>query len=136
MLVDVHGSFYNDDDLDTLRYIITLLKQKRNYTWVRERLTAEFGAGDLLNSNHETEPEQPEEPTIQAAPYITEAQVIEPEASMPDAMPSADYADHASRRLPAGRGAVLSRRGGRAKAHLPRYHGHAVGMADLYQECA
>lgn len=94
VMVDVTWDrFYNDDDLDTLRYIITLLKQKRNYAWVRERLTVEFGAGDLLHSNDETEPAQPEQPTSQAAPSIAEAQVIEPEPSMPDAMPSADYAD-------------------------------------------
>ena len=56
---ELWDGIYNDDDLDTLRYSITLLKQKRNYAWVRERLTVEFGTGDLLHSADETEPEQP-----------------------------------------------------------------------------
>src|SRR5215212_2243666 len=46
MVDETCDRFYNDDDLDTVRYIITLLKQKRNYAWVRERLTIEFGMGD------------------------------------------------------------------------------------------
>src|SRR6476646_7757131 len=52
---DIWDRFYNDDDLDTLRYIITLLKQKRNYAWVRERLAVAFGVGDLTHSIHQTE---------------------------------------------------------------------------------
>src|SRR3954470_9992921 len=60
MVDETWDRFYNDDDLDTVRYIITLLKQKRSYAWVRERLTIEFGVGDLAHSNDESEQEQPE----------------------------------------------------------------------------
>src|SRR5215212_9538102 len=58
MADELWDRIYNDDDLDMLRYIITLLKQKRNYAWVRERLTAEFGSGDLDHTTDETEHEQ------------------------------------------------------------------------------
>ena len=54
MMIDVTwDQLYNDNDLDTLRYIITLLKQKRNYAWVGERLTIQFGAGDLAQRHAE-----------------------------------------------------------------------------------
>jgi hypothetical protein len=46
MVGEAWDRFYSDDDLDMLRYIIILLKQNRHYSWVRERLTVEFGAGD------------------------------------------------------------------------------------------
>jgi MerR HTH family regulatory protein len=84
MIIDeLSDRSYNDDDLYRLRYIIALLKQKRNYTWVRERLTVEFGAGDLLHSNNETQPHPP----------IADTQVIEPEPDMPDEMPWIATAD-------------------------------------------
>ena len=50
MVGDAWDRFYNDDDLDTLRYIIVLLKQNRNYAWVRERLAVEYGAGEALSA--------------------------------------------------------------------------------------
>ena len=52
---DTWDRFYNDDVLDTLRHIIVLLKQNRNYAWVRERLTAEFGAGEVVAMSDEAE---------------------------------------------------------------------------------
>jgi hypothetical protein len=90
MVDETWDRFYNDDDLDVLRYIITLLKQKRNYAWVRERLTVEFGAGDMLHSNDETELEQP---ASQAATPSAEVHVIEPEPQMPDEIPFTDHVD-------------------------------------------
>jgi hypothetical protein len=83
--------FYNDDDLDVLRYIIMLLKQKRNYAWVRERLTVEYGAGDMLHSIDETELEQP---ASQAATPSAEVHMAKSEPQMPDEMPFTDHADH------------------------------------------
>lgn len=93
MVDELWDRIYNDDDLDTLRYSITLLKQKRNYAWVRERLTIEFGTGDLLHSADEPELKQSEQPASQAAPDIAAAQVIAPEPHMPDKIPFADHAD-------------------------------------------
>jgi hypothetical protein len=55
MVGEAWDRFYNDDDLDTLRYIIVLLKQNRNYAWVRERLTVEYGTGDVTNTRNEVE---------------------------------------------------------------------------------
>jgi hypothetical protein len=93
MIDGVWDRFYSDDDLDTLRYIITLLKQKRNYDWVRERLAVEFGAGDLAQPTDEAEQEQPEQPAGQATPHSAEARVIEPEPHLHDEMPYDDYAN-------------------------------------------
>jgi hypothetical protein len=67
--------FYNDDDLDTLRYIIILLKQKRNYSWVRDRLTVEFGTGEMAGSNHEPEMAGPEQPAGERAAYVAAATI-------------------------------------------------------------
>src|SRR3954454_14600650 len=75
MVDETWDRFYNDDDLDTVRYIITLLKQKRNYAWVRERLTIEFGAGDLAHDTDESEPGQPDQ---------ADSQVLESDPSVAD----------------------------------------------------
>ena len=128
---------YNDDDLDALRYIITLLKQKRNYAWVRERLAVEFGAGDLLQSNGEAELEQPEQPASQAAPHIAEGPVIEPEPQTPDEMPSADRADRSEPDDPPPADAphVVEAEVVEPEAHIPPDITAMLSrMADLYQE--
>src|SRR6185503_6596346 len=78
MVDELWDRIYNDDDLDMLRYIITLLKQKRNYAWVREHLTVEFGSSDLDPSTGEAEQEQMEQPgrpASQPAPPMAEARV-------------------------------------------------------------
>ena len=138
VMVDVTWDrFYNDDDLDIVRYIITLLKQKRNYAWVRERLTVEFGAGDLLQSNDEAEQEQPEQPTSQAAPHITEERVIEPEPHMPDEMPYADYADRFEPNAPQPSDVphVVEAEVIEPESHVPPDVTAMLSrMADLYQE--
>jgi hypothetical protein len=135
MMIDVTwDQLYNDDDLDTLRYIISLLKQKRNYAWVRERLTVEFGAGDLLHSNRETEPEQP---ANQAAPHNAEAQAIEPEPHMPDEMPFADYADRFEPNAPRPKDAshVVEAEVVEPESPVPPDIAAMLSrMADLYQE--
>jgi hypothetical protein len=121
--------FYNDDDLDTLRYIITLLKQKRNYAWVRERLTVEYGVGDLLQPNDEAEPEQPEQPAGQAAPYVAEEHL--------DEMPSADYTDRfePSDPQPADAPYVVEAEVVEPEAHIPPDIAAMLSrIADLYQE--
>src|SRR5262249_13970117 len=100
--------FYNDDDLDALRYIIILLRQNRNYTWVRERLTLEFGAGETANASRESaaaESRQPasedaghtaaqatelQQPPDEAAPHMAEAEVLEPDPGHSEAKPYAD----------------------------------------------
>jgi hypothetical protein len=125
---------YNDDDLDTLRYIITLLKQKRNYAWVREQLTVEFGAGDLLHSNQET---APEESAHQAAPHSAEAQGSKPEPQMPGEMPYADYANpsepHSSQ--PTDAPHVIEAEVVEPESHVPPDIAAMLSrMADLYQE--
>jgi hypothetical protein len=84
---------YNDEDLDALRYIITLLKQKRSYTWVRERLTAEFGMGDVGHATDPIEQEQPEQTAIRDEPTIVEAHVAEPEPHMPHQVADAGDAE-------------------------------------------
>ncbi|HEU5099583.1 MAG TPA: hypothetical protein VFU22_11220 [Roseiflexaceae bacterium] len=54
---------YTDDDLDILRYVIVLLRQNRNYAWVRERLTVEYGAGEALTARDPSSGFEPEQPT-------------------------------------------------------------------------
>jgi hypothetical protein len=140
MVDEIWDRFYNDDDLDILRYIITLLKQRRNYAWVRERLTVEFGADDLAHSKDETEREQsgqPEQPASEAAPHITEAQVIEPEPGMPDEMPYADYADRLEPNdtQPADAPHVVEVEVVEPDSHVPPDIAAMLSrMADLYQE--
>jgi MerR HTH family regulatory protein len=101
--------FYNDDDLDTLRYIIVLLKQNRNYSWVRERLTIEFGADELSSANNQAETaeseqpiaepsvviaeaREPEQPTSAEAPYAAEGGAQEPKPPGPQQTAHADAA--------------------------------------------
>ncbi len=140
MVDETWDRFYNDDDLDTVRYIITLLKQKRNYAWVRERLTLEFGAGDPVHSNDEAEQEQAEQldqPASQAAPHITEAQVIEPEPQIADELPGADYADRFESHGPAPADApyVVEAEVIEPESQVPPDIAAMLSrMADLYQD--
>lgn len=137
MVDEIWDRFYNDDDLDTLRYIVTLLKQKRNYAWIRERLTTELGAGNLVHSNDEAEQAQPEQPASQAAPHIAEAQVIEPEPRMPDEMPYADYADRFAPNdpQPADAPHVVEAEVVEPESHVPPDIAAMLSrMTDLYQE--
>jgi len=69
--------YYNDEDLDTLRYIIALLRQNRNYTWVRERLAAEYGASEAVNAGDETDGTEPEQPVPEKGPHMAKAEAIE-----------------------------------------------------------
>ncbi len=137
---EIWDRFYNDDDLDALRYIITLLKQKRNYAWVRERLTVEFGAGDLAYSNDDADPEQAELlelPTNQAAPHIAEARVIEPEPRMTDDLPDADDADRfvPNDPQPADAPYVIDAEVVEPAPHVPPDIAALLSrMAELYQE--
>jgi hypothetical protein len=143
MVDEIWDRLYNDDDLDTLRYIITLLKQKRNYAWVRERLTVEFGAGDLAHANDEAEQDQPEQsgqpeqPASQAGPHVAEAQVIDPEPRMPDEIPYADYADRFAPNAPPPDDAphVVEAEVIEPESHVPPDIAAMLSrMADLYQE--
>jgi hypothetical protein len=137
MVDEIWDRFYNDDDLDTLRYIITLLKQKRNYAWVRERLTVEFGVCDPAHSTDEAEQEQPEAPASPAAPHIAAARVIEPEPRMPDEMPYADYADRfePNDSQPADAPHVVEAEVVEPESHVPPDIAAMLSrMADLYQE--
>jgi hypothetical protein len=151
MVDEIWDRYYNDEDLDTLRYIITLLKQKRNYAWVRERLTIEFGAGDcdLGHSNDETEPEQPEQPASleqpqqaeqaasQAATHMAEAQVDEPGPHIPDGVPDTDYADRFEPNdpQPADEPHVVEAEVVEPESHVPPDIAAMLSrMADLYQE--
>ena len=138
MMIDVTWDrSYNDGDLDTLRYIITLLKQKRDYAWVRERLIAEFGGDDLLHSSNETGLEQPEQPTSQAAPDNAEAQVVEPEPDTPQAMPFADHADRFERNdtQPEDASYVIEVEVIEPESHVPPdVTAMLTRMADLYQD--
>ena len=137
MVDEIWDRFYNDDDLDTLRYIITLLKQKRNYAWVRERLIAEFGGDDLLHSSNETELEQMEQPTSQATPHNAEAEFIEPEPGIPHAMPFADHADRfePNHAKPEDASYVIEAEVIEPESHVPPdVTAMLTRMADLYQE--
>jgi hypothetical protein len=112
MVSDTWDRFYNDDDLDTLRYIIVLLKQNRNYSWVRERLTVEYGVGGAWQTEREKAPEMAEAEAIElefgaskrtvhaedteafeatdapedaadGAPHVIDAEVVEPATHVP-----------------------------------------------------
>jgi hypothetical protein len=128
---------YNDEDLDTLRYSITLLKQKRNYAWVRERLAAEFGSGDLDPSNDQAEQEQMELPASQPVPPMAEARGVEPEPRVPDEMPNAEYADRFEPDTPPPADAphVVEAEVVEPESHVPPDIAAMLArMADLYQE--
>ncbi|MEO7908534.1 MAG: hypothetical protein ABIV47_02680 [Roseiflexaceae bacterium] len=138
MVDELWDRIYNDDDLDTLRYIITLLKQKRNYAWVRERLTVEFGSGDLDPSNDQTDQEQidqPEQPVSQL--FRAEACVVEPEAPAPDKMPHAESTDRFEQHSPPPDDAphVVEAEVVEPEAYVPPDIATMLArMADLYQE--
>ncbi len=137
MIDEVWDRFYSDDDLDTLRYIITLLKQNRNYAWVRERLAVEFGAGDLAHPIDEAEQGQPEQPAGEATPHSAEARVIEPEPHLHDEMPHADDANrfepNASRRADAPQ--IVEAEVVEPESLVPPDIAAMLSrMADLYQE--
>ena len=142
MVDELWDRIYNDDDLDTLRYIITLLKQKRNYAWVRERLTVEFGSGDLGHTTDQAEqeqldqPDQPDQPASQAAPPRAEARIIEPEPRAPDKMPHAAYADRfAPNTRPADAPYVVEAEVVEPESHVPPDIATMLArMADLYHE--
>ena len=134
---ELWDGIYNDEDLDTLRYSITLLKQKRNYAWVRERLTAEFGSGDLDSSNDQAEQEQMELPAGQPAPPMAEARGVEPEPHVPDEMPNAEYADRFEPDTPPPADAphVVEAEVVEPESHVPPDIAAMLArMADLYQE--
>jgi len=140
-MVDETGDrFYNDDDLDTVRYIITLLKQKRNYAWVRERLTIEFGMGDLAHSNDEAEQEQrenPEQPADRAAAPVAEAREVGQESHRPDETPHVASADRfePNEPQPANAPYVVEAEVVEPEAHVPPDIAAMLSrMADLYQE--
>jgi len=135
MVDELWDRIYNDDDLDTLRYIITLLKQKRNYAWVRERLTAEYGAPDLQHSTDEAESEQLDQPEPQEPPAsppdpsMAEAQV--------DEIPSADSADRFEPNdpQPADAPHVVEAEVVEPESHVPPDIAAMLArMAELYQE--
>ncbi len=143
MVDELWDRIYNDDDLDTLRYIITLLKQKRNYAWVRERLTVEFGSGDLDPTTDETEQEllnqsdQPEQPASQTAPAKAEAHAVEPEPRISDEMPHAEHTDQFAPNTPSPADAphVVEVEVVEPEAPVPPdIAAMLTRMADLYQE--
>jgi hypothetical protein len=120
--------FYNDDDLDTVRYIITLLKQKRSYAWVRERLTVEFGDGDLAHTADEPEPEQPDQ---------ADSQVLDSEPPLADAMPHGDSAGRSQPHVPppASGPHVIEAEVIEPESHVPPDIAAMLSrMADLYQD--
>lgn len=91
MVGETWDRFYNDDDLDTLRYIIVLLKQNRNYSWVRERLTVEYGTGEPVNT-HDAAESGAWQTEREKAPDMAEAEAIELEYGAPN---GTAYAEHA-----------------------------------------
>jgi len=140
MVDEIWDRIYNDDDLDTLRYIITLLKQKRSYSWVRERLTAEFGMGDLGHATDQIEQEQPEQPVQPASqdePIIEEAQVAEPEPYVPDHVDDASDAEEFAPNQPPPADAphVVEAEVVEPEPHVPPDIAAMLArMAELYQE--
>jgi len=146
MVDELWDRIYSDDDLDTLRYIITLLKQKRNYAWVRERLTVEFGSADLDHTADEAEheqidqpdqPDQPEQPASQPAPATAEARVAEPEPRVLDEMPQAEHTEEFAPNTPPPADAphVVEAEVVEPETHVPPdIAAMLTRMADLYQE--
>jgi hypothetical protein len=140
MVDETWERFYNDDDLDTVRYIITLLKQKRNYAWVRERLTSEFGMGDLGHSDDEGEQAQHEhmdQPTGPAAAPAEQARAVGQEAPRPAETPYADSADRVEPNdtQPADAPYVVEAEVVEPEAHVPPDIAAMLSrMADLYQQ--
>jgi hypothetical protein len=141
MVDELWDRIYSDDDLDTLRYAITLLKQKRNYAWVREHLTIEFGSGDLDKTVDEIEqeridqPDQPEQLASQPAP--AEAQLDEPESPLPDQTPHAERSDQFTPNTPppADPPHVVEAEVVEPEAQVPPdIAAMLTRMADLYQE--
>jgi len=119
---------YNDDDLDTMRFIITLLKQKRNYAWVRERLTVEFGAEDLGHSNDQAEQEQLDRP---------EPQMVEPEPRIADEIPATDDASRFESNVPptADASTVVEAEVIEPESHVPPDIAAMLSrIAELYQD--
>jgi hypothetical protein len=140
MVDETWDRFYSDDDLDTVRYIITLLKQKRNYAWVRERLTIEFGMGDLEHSNDESEPEQREhleQPARQSAAPAEVAREVGRESPKPDETPHVDATDRfaPNEPQPADAPYVVEAEVIEPESHVPPDIAAMLArMADLYQE--
>ena len=135
MVDELWDRIYSDDDLEILRYIIMLLKQKRNYTWVRERLTVEFGSGDLRPSNDETEQEQIDQPQ-QPASSRAEARVVEPEPCVREEMPNADSDRFEPYAQPSADAPyVVEAEVVEPESHVPPdIEALLARMADLYQE--
>jgi hypothetical protein len=138
MIVDeAWDRVYNDDDHDTQRYINALLNQKRSYTGVRERLTAELGLGDMGHSVDQTEqeqPEQPEQPAGQDEPVVVEARAAQPQ---PNEMPEADASERFESNQPPPVDAphVVEAEVVEPEPHVPPDIAAMLArMADLYQE--
>jgi hypothetical protein len=139
MVGETWDRFYNDDDLDTLRYIIVLLKQNRNYSWVRERLTVEYGSGEPVNPRDAAENGawQTEQ---QKAPEMVEAEAIELEYGAPNRTVDAEEAEVFEAADPPEDAADRARHVVDAEvvdpaSHLPPDIGAMLArIAELYQE--
>jgi hypothetical protein len=76
---EIEDCFYNDDDLEALRYIIVLLKQNRNYAWVRQRLAAEYGVVEHMSADDEADGAELEQPASNQGPPVLVIDVSEPQ---------------------------------------------------------